>query len=343
MANVTISGLYAAAALTGTEEVPIVQSGSTVRTTTQDIANLGGGGGVMAAGSGCCSIQGSGCNNIASGCFSFVGGGCCNTVSGYSSFLGGGICNNTVGDYSFIGGGQSIVACGNSATAVGGRENIANSPFYPTVVGGRNNTASGNYSFVGGGFQQTASGNYSFAAGGSSNTAQCNYTGVFGCNLCNTQSCTFMSNNFVVGDFVSSGGLGCNVSIDASGKMCLQAGGGGASYTSYVSEVSGDPTVSATVFENTTGLTFTWASGLNIDYTSYTTTISSVDPAKIAIFLTGEIIIDTSKGITARYTTPSYLITTVNPTTATIEIVYDGISNPVTFGAAIMVEVRIYP
>jgi hypothetical protein len=36
-----------------------------------------------------------------------------------------------------------------------------------------------------------------------------------------------MSNNFVVGDFVSCGGCGCNVSIDAAGKMCLQAGGGG--------------------------------------------------------------------------------------------------------------------
>jgi hypothetical protein len=36
-----------------------------------------------------------------------------------------------------------------------------------------------------------------------------------------------MSNNFVVGDFVACGGCGCNVSIDAAGKMCLQAGGGG--------------------------------------------------------------------------------------------------------------------
>ena len=45
MANLKISELTASGALTGTEELPIVQGGTTVRTTTQDIANLGGGGG----------------------------------------------------------------------------------------------------------------------------------------------------------------------------------------------------------------------------------------------------------------------------------------------------------
>jgi hypothetical protein len=45
MANIKISQLSAAATLTGTEEVPVVQGGNTVRTTAQDIANLGGGGG----------------------------------------------------------------------------------------------------------------------------------------------------------------------------------------------------------------------------------------------------------------------------------------------------------
>lgn len=45
MADAKISALTSAGALTGTEEVPIVQSGVTVKTTTQDIADLGGGGG----------------------------------------------------------------------------------------------------------------------------------------------------------------------------------------------------------------------------------------------------------------------------------------------------------
>lgn len=44
MANITITGLSAAAALTGTEVLPIDQSGATVKTTVQDIANLAGGG-----------------------------------------------------------------------------------------------------------------------------------------------------------------------------------------------------------------------------------------------------------------------------------------------------------
>lgn len=44
MANVKISQLTAGSALTGTEEIPVVQSGSTVRTTAQDIANLASGG-----------------------------------------------------------------------------------------------------------------------------------------------------------------------------------------------------------------------------------------------------------------------------------------------------------
>lgn len=45
MADVKISELTSAASLDGTEIVPIVQSGSTVKTTAQDIADLGGGSG----------------------------------------------------------------------------------------------------------------------------------------------------------------------------------------------------------------------------------------------------------------------------------------------------------
>lgn len=45
MANVKISQLASAASLTGTEEVPVVQGGATVKTTAQAIADLGGGGG----------------------------------------------------------------------------------------------------------------------------------------------------------------------------------------------------------------------------------------------------------------------------------------------------------
>ncbi len=44
MAKEKISELTAAATLDGTELVPVVQDGETVRTTAQDIADLGGGG-----------------------------------------------------------------------------------------------------------------------------------------------------------------------------------------------------------------------------------------------------------------------------------------------------------
>lgn len=47
MANVTITGLSPAAALTGTEVLAIDQSGSTVKTTVQDVANLAGGGATL--------------------------------------------------------------------------------------------------------------------------------------------------------------------------------------------------------------------------------------------------------------------------------------------------------
>jgi xanthine/uracil permease len=42
MSTVTISNLPAAGALTGTELLPVVQSGTTSNTTVQDIANLAG-------------------------------------------------------------------------------------------------------------------------------------------------------------------------------------------------------------------------------------------------------------------------------------------------------------
>jgi hypothetical protein len=48
MANIKISELTAGGTLGGSEYVPIVQNGATVKTTVQAIANLGGGGGAVA-------------------------------------------------------------------------------------------------------------------------------------------------------------------------------------------------------------------------------------------------------------------------------------------------------
>jgi hypothetical protein len=122
------------------------------------------------------------------------------------------------------------------------------------------------------------------------------------------------------------------------------AGGGGVSYTSYVAIVSGDSPVTSSVFENTTGLTFTWASGSSYEPAySYTTTISSVDPTKIAVFLAGEAVLFDEKGTTVIFPKPAYNITTVNSTTATIDIFYDRVYFGAPIGIPITVEVRIYP
>ena len=50
MANEKISGMSAAATLTGSELVEVVQSGDNVRTTTQAIADLATGSGVTGTG-----------------------------------------------------------------------------------------------------------------------------------------------------------------------------------------------------------------------------------------------------------------------------------------------------
>jgi hypothetical protein len=118
----------------------------------------------------------------------------------------------------------------------------------------------------------------------------------------------------------------------------------GVSYNSYVAKISGDSPVTSSVFENTTGLTFTWASGSSYDSVySYTTTISSVDPTKIAVFLAGEAALIDVKGISVIFPKPAYKITTVNSTTATIDIFYDKVYFDAPVGTPITVEVRIYP
>jgi hypothetical protein len=121
---------------------------------------------------------------------------------------------------------------------------------------------------------------------------------------------------------------------------------GGVSYTSYVAEISGSAPVVSSVFENTTGLTFTWASGSTFgefdDARDYTTTISSVNPAKIAVFATGQVIIISDKGITAILPRPAYTITAINSTTAKIDITYF-VGQLYAPGTPIMVEIRIYP
>jgi len=238
MPNVPISALPITTSVCATALVPIVQNGVTCSTYAcllgsggggggvtsivqgtgicispacgtgaVTICAIGGGSGVMAAGSGTCSIQGSGCNNIASGNFSFVGGGECNLANALNSIIVGGCCNRlNFACGAFIGGG--FCNCSNSECSVisgGFCNNIACSS--------NSNINGGNCNLI-----NNSSANSSIL-GGSGNIACGAYTGVFGCNLCNTQPCTFMANNFVVGSFVGCGG--CSLALDANGKMCI--------------------------------------------------------------------------------------------------------------------------
>jgi hypothetical protein len=95
MSTVTIPNLPAAGALTGAELLPVVQNGTTSNTTTQDIANLAGGGAFPYTGSaqitGSLEVIGSvenGSNNIAGGQFeSYV-------ISGYTIGVGATVIGN---------------------------------------------------------------------------------------------------------------------------------------------------------------------------------------------------------------------------------------------------------
>lgn len=156
--------------------------------------------GVMVAGTGTCSIVGTGCGNSAlgdysfagggcrndsSGLYSFVGGGTCNVASGCNSFTGGGNCSTASGIYSFIGAGYANRACGVASAVVAGNNNYAtgaNSTILggnlnctsctsAVIISGYLNRACNCYASVINGYSNTASGKYSFIGGGNNNCA----------------------------------------------------------------------------------------------------------------------------------------------------------------------------
>jgi len=111
---------------------------------------------------------------------------------------------------------------GNCVTAGNNAQNC-----YSFVGGGCNNNACADFGSILGGCGNTVSGLYSSVLGGEGNSASGSYSFVAGCGLTNAFGCTFMANNFIIGDF-QAGYNGCSLALDASGKMCL-GGGGGAS------------------------------------------------------------------------------------------------------------------
>ena len=181
---------------------------------------------VTNAGTGTCSIVGSGLSNTASGnysaalsgqcntacgCHSFIGGGYSNTVSSdYASTISGGCYNTICSNQSFIGGGtsNSICSCSCTSSISGGECNTIceNSPSSAIVgglcnitgVGGLNFIGSGShnyaanaYSIVVGGWCNYNNGAYSFIGGGTSNEVCANYGYIIGgrCSIVNASHC----------------------------------------------------------------------------------------------------------------------------------------------------------
>ena len=191
MSDKKISQLGVAAPLTGTEPIPTVQGGVTVKTTAQDIANLapapiiipGAGAnstircGVGNLASGNCSSALSGCGNNASQSFATIVGGKDNTASGYYAFTGSGYCNTTSAYYAFTG-------------------------------SGRCNITSGNHAFTGSGNSNTTSGWFSFTGSGCKNLTQA-VAGVVVGGICNNV-CNVTSGCLALGAVV---GGGCGLSF----------------------------------------------------------------------------------------------------------------------------------
>ena len=183
------------------------------------------GNGIQNRGCGRLSFIGNGSYNLAAADYSFIGNGSLNNAQG--GFIGVGFCNrtdsesaivvgnrNTAASRSFIGAGNCNISCATDSVIVGGCCNRA-CQIYSFIGTGAFNTTCGNYSFVGSGNGNTASGNYSAVLGGQSNSASANFAGAFGCNLLNTQACSFMANRFVAANIPS----GCAVCADANNVL----------------------------------------------------------------------------------------------------------------------------
>jgi hypothetical protein len=171
-----------------------------------------GGGAVMVAGIGCCSIKGNVGNNSACGDCSFVGGG--GGTSGFEnrafcpwSVVVGGNSNTSCGCNSTISGGYFNAVCGCCSSIVGGKRNcIIGTSNYSFIGGGNCSTASGNYSSILGGFCNNVCGCHSAILGGLCNTVSGNYSAAFGCGLSATAACTFYVNNLTTTCNIGVGG-----------------------------------------------------------------------------------------------------------------------------------------
>lgn len=167
MADVKISQLTGASTpLTGSEEIPLVQSGTTLKATSQDIANLAAPS-IVVLGAGTLSTLRDGANNTTVGNYA-TSFGRCNTASGNFSSISGGYKNTASGNYSFSNG-KCNTASGYASSSSGYYNTSSN--YYSYTFGGRFNTATGSSSSVINGNRNNSTGNCAFIGGGRCNNA----------------------------------------------------------------------------------------------------------------------------------------------------------------------------
>jgi hypothetical protein len=155
-----------------------------------------------------------GFSNITCSTFGAIVGGCSNIIfSGYS-FIGAGIGNSIYNVASSIVGGTYNSISGNYSTVSGGYCNRIVSGSHSVINGGYANTSCAPNSFIGGGRTNTISvfGCGASILGGIGNTASAGYSGVYGCNVCNTTACSFMSNQLVACNLFGAGAICANAS-----------------------------------------------------------------------------------------------------------------------------------
>ena len=235
MANVKISELPLAGSICPTGLIPIVQNGDTYAACASFLTSAGSSGTSGAAGfSGTSGTNGA---TGASGTSGFSGTSGTSPAGGSLFINGSGICSikANIGNNS---------AAGNCAVVSGGGGSFGyeNRAFcdFGTIAGGSSNTVCAvSGSILGGCFNNVCVGaSFSSVLGGCFNNANAPYSFVAGCNLNNTQPCTLMANNFVIGDFVGPY-AGCSLALDVNGKICIGSGGGGGSSPMVVGSGAG--------------------------------------------------------------------------------------------------------
>lgn len=228
MANIKISELPLAVSVCPTGLIPIVQGGDTYAACASFLTSIGTSG--TSGGAGATGTSGSSGGAGAAGTAGTSGATGANGTAGTSGGAGsaGSSGESGTSGTSPAGGSSPMVVGFGTCSIVGNCVTAGNNAQngYSFVGGGCSNNACADYGSILGGCQNTVSGLYSSVLGGINNNAGGSYSFVAGCGLANYQNCTFMANNFVIGDF-QSGYNGCSLALDATGKMCIGAGGGG--------------------------------------------------------------------------------------------------------------------